>query len=139
MGVVSCDPNHRVGQGRDLQQRRDADGGTGSPDQSAATYPQCSREAVPPSVAGRRALDRRVENLCAIIGRISVGVHDQIVAAVVDGMKRGAYGDVHDTTGRHVDALGWLAQLHGQRSAEHDEGFLLLCVAVALAVSPRFV
>src|SRR5690348_18269182 len=54
-----------------------------------------------------RRLNRRLEQLRVLVfGRIPVGVHEQLVTAVVGGLKRSHGVDVNDTAARHLHALG---------------------------------
>src|SRR5205823_12006235 len=92
----------------------------------------CTRRSLPS--------DRRVENFRTLaLRRRPVRVHEQVDLAVVRCLERRPGLDVDESSGRDVFALRWIAEVHGQRSGEHDEGLLLGRVPVAAALRARFV
>src|SRR5438270_9413774 len=86
------------------------------------------------------ALDGGVEELCAAgLGRGAVDVEQKLVVAVVDDLERRSGLDVDDIAGARVDALRWVAEVHGQPARDGEEGLLLVQVAVAPALGAGLV
>jgi hypothetical protein len=82
-------------------------------------------------------LEGVVEELAlAALGRCAVRVDGNVLVAFVPQLQRRPGLHEHDASARELDPLGRLAEVHGQPPVEHDEGFLLDEIAVALAFVP---
>jgi hypothetical protein len=80
-------------------------------------------------------LHSRIEKLSAArLRRGAIRVHDNLFVAVVRRLQHRARRDVHDSPGRHVDALRWVAEIHRQRPGQDDERLLLDRVSMASAL-----
>jgi len=66
------------------------------------------------------------EYVGAFVRRSAVGVDDEVVVALIDGLQWRASGDVEDPAGGDDVALRRLAEVHREASCEDDEGLLLL-------------
>ena len=73
------------------------------------------------------------------LGRVAVGVHEQVLVAVVHRLERRAGRHMDESADGHVAALGRLAEVHRERPADHDEGLLLDRVPMPPAASARLV
>jgi hypothetical protein len=76
-------------------------------------------------------LHSRLESLGVLdLGRVAIGVDEQIIGAMVDGLERRAWFDMDQPTGRHVVSLRRFTEVHRQRAREDDECLLLEFVSM---------
>ena len=82
----------------------------------------------------------RVEELgVLVLGRVSVGVEDELVGAVVRGLQGSAGIDVNQRSCGNVLTFRRVADVHRERSFEDDEGFFLQSMSVTTALGSRLV
>jgi hypothetical protein len=74
-----------------------------------------------------------------VLGRVSVGVEDELVGAVVRGLQRSAGVDVNQRSSVNVLTFRRVTDVHRERSCEDDEGLLLSSVSVTAALGSRLV
>jgi hypothetical protein len=73
------------------------------------------------------------------LGRVAVGVDEQIVVAVVHALERRTRVDANQPASGHVLTLRRLAKVHRQRPREDDEGLFLERMLVAASLRARLV
>jgi len=73
-----------------------------------------------------------------VLGRVSVGVEDELVGAVVRGLQRSAGVDVNQRSCVNVLTFRRVADVHRERSCEDDEGFFVAARDYKDTVGPDF-
>jgi hypothetical protein len=110
----------------------------GSERPRTARHERASTPSVRSSIDVR--LRRRVEELgVLVLGRVSVGVEDELVGAVVRDLQRSAGVDVNQRSCGNVLTFRRVADVHRERSCEDDEGFFLQSMPVTTARGSRLV
>jgi hypothetical protein len=74
-----------------------------------------------------------------VLGRVSVGVEDELVGAVVRGLQRRAGLNMNQRSCGDVLTFRRVADVHRERSCEDDEGLFLKSMSVTAAPGARFV
>ena len=74
-----------------------------------------------------------------VLGRVSVGVHDEVTCAVVRGLECSAGVDVDQPSRGNVLAFRRVADIHRERAGEDDEGLLLHRMSVTAARGSRLI
>lgn len=79
------------------------------------------------------------QNLGSVVRRGPVCVDDQVLIAVVDGLKRGSGTYVNDSADRDELPVRWLSEVHREAAGEHDESLVLLGVDVTAPSRARLI
>jgi len=74
-----------------------------------------------------------------VFWRVAICVNEQVLVAVVRGLKRHTGVDAYEPTGRHVDSLWRLTDVQRERAGEDDKRLLLNRMSVAASRRPGLV
>ena len=80
----------------------------------------------PPAIVVARDLDGALENVgTGALGRRAIDEDDHFLVRLIDDLEHRAGLNVHESADGYVVPLGRLAEVHGQRPAQRNEGLIL--------------